>query len=297
MGMYAQGEIAHLCRLALPRLGIVTNVGPTHLERLGSLEAIAATKAELVEALPVDGVAILNGDDERVLAMSGRSAARVFTYGLTPGLDLWASDIISKGLNGISCTFHYRAESVGIDTPLLGKHSVYAALAAAAAGLALNLTWDEIGSGLRSIPNRLRLVVRQAANGAQIIDDSYNASPSSMLAALDLLEEMNGRHVAVLGDMLELGSFEQEGHRLVGRRVAQVAALLIAVGRRAQIIGEEALRMGMDKGRVFFAGDNAQAVQIARRLVQAGDVVLVKGSRGMKMEEIVTELQPAAEQQ
>ena len=290
MGMYTTGEIAHLCRLARPRCGVVTNVGPVHLERLGSIEAIAAAKSELVQALPAGGVALLNGDDPLVRSMAGKTQARVFTFGLTPGLDLWASDVESRGLAGIGFRLHYSGESHAIHAALLGKHSVRTALAAAAAGLVMGLTWDEIAAGMSSVPQQLRLVVVAAANGATLIDDTYNSSPASCLAALDLLGELDGRHVACLGDMLELGAYEAEGHRLVGQRVAQVAQRFVAVGQRGRLIGEEALRRGMPDGQVHFAGSNAEAVEILQRLTQAGDYVLLKGSRGMRMEEIVRAL-------
>ncbi len=290
MGMYTTGEIAHLCRLARPRCGVVTNVGPVHLERLGSIEAIAAAKSELVQALPANGVALLNGDDPLVRAMADKTQAHVFTFGVTPGLDLWASDVESRGLDGIGFRLHYGGESHAIRTDLLGRHSVQTALAAAAAGLVMGLTWKEIAVGMSSVPQQLRLVVVAAANGATLVDDTYNSSPASCLAALDLLAELGGRHVAVLGDMLELGAYEDEGHRLVGQRVARVAQGLVAVGQRGRLIGEEALRQGMPGEQVFFAGSNAEAVEILRRLTQAGDYVLLKGSRGMKMEEIVRAL-------
>lgn len=290
MGMYTTGEIAHLCRLARPRCGVVTNVGPVHLERLGSIEAIAAAKSELVQALPANGVALLNGDDRLVRAMADKTQAHVFTFGLTPGLDLWASDVESRGLDGIDFRLHYGGESRAIHAALLGRHSVQTALAAAAAGLVMGLTWNEIAAGMSSVPQQLRLVVVAAANGATLVDDTYNSSPVSCLAALDLLAELGGRHVAVLGDMLELGVYEDEGHRLVGQRVARVAQALVAVGRRGRLIGEAALRQGMPGDQVFFASRNAEAVEILRRLTQAGDYVLLKGSRGMKMEEIVRAL-------
>jgi UDP-N-acetylmuramoyl-tripeptide--D-alanyl-D-alanine ligase len=287
MGMYGRGEIAHLCSLAAPQIGVVTNVGPTHLERLGSIEGIAEAKSELVRALPADGIAILNGDDARVRAMKDRGVARVTMYGLTPGLDVWASHVESHGLEGVSFRIHWGGKSVAVRTHLPGSHNVYTALAASAAGLALGLTLEEVAARLRQAPNSARLVVVTAASGATLIDDSYNASPASVVAALDLLAEMKGRRVAVLGDMLELGSYEEEGHRLVGRRVGEVADLLVAVGQRGHIIGEEALRQGMAESKVLFAAGTFDAAAFIGEHTGAGDYILVKGSRGMRMEEIV----------
>jgi UDP-N-acetylmuramoyl-tripeptide--D-alanyl-D-alanine ligase len=290
MGMYARGEVASLCRLARPRLGVVTNVGPTHLERLGSLDAIAEAKSELVDALPEDGAAILNADDERVWNMRQRCRARVFSYGLTEGLDLWASRVVGHGLSGISFRLHHGGASVDVQSPLLGRHSVQTALAGAAVGLVMGVSLADAAVGLTQSPSRLRLVVTPAANGATILDDSYNASPASVTAALDLLSDLDGRHVAVLGDMLELGPYEQEGHRLVGRRAAAVADLLVALGERGRIVGEEALRSGMPADRVVFVANRDEAVSAVRRFTGTGDFVLVKGSRGMKMEDIVKAL-------
>jgi len=290
MGMYARGEIRRLCQIARPRLGVITNVGPTHLERLGTIEAIAQAKAELVESLPPDGFAILNGDDPRVRQMATRTPATVFIYGQEHNFDLWAEEVSSHGLEGISLRLHYGREAISLQVPLLGAQSVHTVLAAAAVGLIEGLTWEEIVSGLRNVPEQLRLLVVPGRNGATLIDDTYNSSPTSALAALNLLAEMPGRHLAVLGDMLELGSYEAEGHRLVGRRATEVAAALVAVGPRGRLIGEEARAVGMPPEAVHCAADNAAAVALLQGLLQPGDFVLIKGSRGMAMEAIVNAL-------
>jgi UDP-N-acetylmuramoyl-tripeptide--D-alanyl-D-alanine ligase len=290
MGMYTRGEIRLLCQIARPRLGVITNVGPTHLERLGTIEAIAQAKAELVESLPPDGFAILNGDDPRVRQMATRTPATVFIYGQEHNFDLWAEEVSSHGLEGLSLRLRYSRETISLQVPLLGAHSVHTVLAATAVGLIEGLTWEEIVSGLRHIPEQLRLLVVPGQNAATIIDDTYNSSPASALAALNLLAEMPGRHLAVLGDMLELGSYEVEGHRLVGRRAAEVAAALVAVGPRGRLIGEEARAVGMPPEAVHFAADNAAAIALLQDLLQPGDFVLIKGSRGMAMEAIVNAL-------
>ncbi|MGQ9584036.1 MAG: UDP-N-acetylmuramoyl-tripeptide--D-alanyl-D-alanine ligase [Anaerolineae bacterium] len=290
MGMYQIGEIARLAEIARPSVGVVTNVGPSHLERLGSLERIAQAKAELVEALPPEGVAILNSDDPLVRPMAERTPARVFFYGLSPEADLWADAIQSFGLEGIRFRFHYRGEVIHVKVPLLGRHSVHTALRAAAVGLVEALTWEEIVSGLQDVSAQLRLVAVPGPNGSRILDDTYNASPASNLAALNLLEELEGRRIAVLGDMLELGEFEVEGHCKVGRRAADVVAKLLTVGPRARIIGEEALRSGMQAQDVQSVSNNEEAIQVLLEWVQPGDVILVKGSRGMRMEQIVMAL-------
>jgi len=290
MGMYALGEIAELASIARPYIGVVTKVSHTHLERLGTIERIAQAKAELVEALPADGVAILNGDDPLIRPMAAKTKARVLYYGLDPSCDLWASDVESHGLEGIRFLVHHRGQSIRVQFPSLGRHNVYTALAAAAVGLVEGQTWAEIVAGLRGLSVQVRLFAVPGIKGTTIIDDTYNSSPTSSLAALNLLDELKGRKIAVLGDMLELGSFEEEGHRIVGRKVAEVVAKLIAVGPRGRIIGEEALRSDMKKEDVFFVADNAQAIEHLNRFLAPGDMILVKGSRGMRMEEIVAAL-------
>jgi UDP-N-acetylmuramoyl-tripeptide--D-alanyl-D-alanine ligase len=287
MGTYGLGEIRLLCDLAKPKIGVVTNVGPTHLERLGSMDRIAEAKAELVNCLPPDGHAVLNGDDPRVRAMADQTPAHVFLYGQEPGFDLWADEIESHGLEGIRLRLHRGRDSAYLQVPLLGEHSVHTVLAAAAVGCIEGLTWGEISMGLHLVPDQLRLVVVPGANGATVIDDTYNSSPASALAALNLLAQMDGRKVAVLGDMMELGAYEDDGHKLVGRRAAAVASILVTVGERGLLIAQEALTSGLPREAVVSARDNAEAIQALCRLLTLGDFVLVKGSRGMKMEEIV----------
>ena len=291
MGMYDLGEIAHLASIAQPEIGVVTNVGPTHLERLGKIERIAQAKAELVQALPPDGLAILNGDDPRVRAMGTLTKAEdILYYGVDPSNDLWASDVETRGLEGLRLRFHFRDRSVYARLPLLGRHSVHGALAATAVGLSQELDWDEIISGLRDESARIRLMVVPGIGGATILDDTYNASPASTVAALNLLAEMPGRKVAVLGGMLELGHREEEGHRLVGRRAAEVVSLLVTVGELGRVIAEEAAAAGMFPSAVHVAGSNDEAVTILQQVLTAEDFVLVKGSRSVAMESIVAEL-------
>lgn len=296
MGMYALGEIAQLCAISRPHVGVVTNVGPSHLERLGTIERIAQAKAELVQALPPapEGVAVLNHDDPLVRAMADQTQARVFFYGLTPDCDLWADEIESAGLQGIRFRFHHRGETLHVKVPLLGRHSVHTALRAAAVGLVEGLSWDEIISGLQDVSGQLRLVVVQGIRGTTLIDDTYNASPASTIAALNLLADLtpegDGRRIAVLGDMLELGSYEEEGHIIVGRRAADVVQKLITVGRRAHLIGQEAIASGLDPSDVTIVDTNEEALATLRDIVHNGDIILVKGSRAQHMEQIVNAL-------
>jgi UDP-N-acetylmuramoyl-tripeptide--D-alanyl-D-alanine ligase len=291
MGTFGPGEITLLTQLARPHIGIVTNIGPSHLERMGSIDVIAQAKSELVQALPGEGYAILNIDDQRVRDMAGQTAARPFFYGLDPAADLWADAIESRGLEGIAFRAHHAGEAVVLKLPLLGRHSVHTALAATAAGLLLGLGWDAIVAGLRDESAQLRLLAVPGVGGATLIDDTYNASPASSLAALNLLADLDGRRIVTLGDMLELGSFEEEAHRMVGRRVAEVADILIVVGRRARWIAEEAAGCGMPHDQILMAATNDEVIQLLHDMLRQGDYVLVKGSRGVAMEGIVAALQ------
>ncbi|MGD2147648.1 MAG: UDP-N-acetylmuramoyl-tripeptide--D-alanyl-D-alanine ligase [Anaerolineae bacterium] len=294
MGMYDVGEIADLARMGLPHVGVVTIIGPVHLERAGSFERIVAAKRELVEALPPapEGVAILNYDDQNVRGMADATEARVFFYGLSPQADLWADQIEGLGLDGIRFRLHHGTETLYVKVPLLGRHSVHTALRATAVGLNEGLTWQEIIEGLRGVEpsDQLRLVAVEGPDGATILDDTYNASPASTIAALNLLDELEGRKIAVLGDMLELGHYEQEGHEKVGMRALDVADVLVTVGALGRIIGEVALRWGMPADQVYMLKDCEEAVDLLKGLVRGSDVVLVKGSRAMQMEEIVSAL-------
>lgn len=292
---YVFGELERLCSVAKPRIGLVLNVSHSHLGRMGSLENIARNKSELVRSLPSaakGGIAILNGDDVRVKAMAELTTARSFFYGLRDSFDLWANEIESFGLEGIAFTAHYQGETRRLRLPILGKHSVHTALAAAAVGLLCGLSWDEIEAGLMDRSALVRLLVLPGINGSTIIDDSYNASAVSTVAALDLLDDtkVTGRKIAVLGDMLELGSFEDEAHRIVGRRAAMVVDKLVVVGPLAQIIGHESLLHGLSDEQILFAGSKAEVVEWLKNELKPGDHLLVKASRGAGLEEIVEQV-------
>ena len=297
MGMYALGEIALLCDIARPQTGVVTNVGPVHLERLGSIDRVAQAKEELVASLPEAGLAVLNGDDARVRAMGARAHCRVLTYGLGQDCDVRAEAVESQGLDGVRYAVRAPAllgEHAGmttLSTSMLGQPAVLSSLAAVAVGLDEGLDWGEIQAGLHAVGRGLRLVLIPGILGTTILDDTYNASPASTIAALGVLGQSSGRRIAVLGDMLELGSHELEGHTEVGRSVATLADLLIAVGQRARHIAQGAIDAGMARRCVYISADAESAIPVAKQALQAGDTLLVKGSRGMAMERIVTALE------
>jgi UDP-N-acetylmuramoyl-tripeptide--D-alanyl-D-alanine ligase len=299
MGFYVPGEVTFLCDIANPSVGVVTNIGTVHAERAGSREVIAEGKSELVQALPSEGTAILNYDDALVKGMSAKSKANILFYGLSPEADLYADRIIGLGLNGLELTFHYKGEAIPAKLPLIGQHSVYTALRAAAVGLTFGLTWNEIIAGLKQADAQLRLTAIQLPNGATILDDSYNAAPESTCAALDLLNEVTReghpvRHVAVLGEMYELGQYEEAGHTLVGRHAVETCDVLIGVGDRSKIITETALKSGMDAKRVVWMADVPQTIEYLREILMENDVVLVKGSHGLRMDRITWALEKDA---
>lgn len=293
MGFYIPGEIELLCKIANPRIGVVTNIGTVHAERAGDIETIARGKSELVQALPAkpEGLAVLNHDDPRVLKMAAQTSARVTTYGITPEADLWADEICTKGLSGICFTAHFEGKSYSIVSELLGKHSVYNLLSAIAVALEVGFNWDEIEQALRSQEMVQRVRVFTSHTGALIIDDSYNASPTSTIAALELLDELEGSKVAVLGDMLELGQYETQGHEQVGRKAARVAKKIILVGPRSILTRNAILDTGFPEENVRWFANSEEAADYLQFDLRAGQTVLVKGSHGMKMEKIITTLE------
>ena len=296
MGFYVPGEIRFLCDIALPQVGVITNIGTVHAERAGSIEAIARGKAELVESLPAapEGVAILNLDDPRVQPMSSLTQARIFYYGLDSQADLWADGIEGLGLDGIRLRLHFRKETIHLRAPLLGRHSAHTILRAAAVGLVEGLTWQEIVDGLRSEHTQLRLVTVRTSNGALILDDTYNASPESTIAALNLLDELEGRKIAILGDMLELGQYERRGHLMVGARAAEVVDELITIGERAKIIAQAARQAGLGPEKVTEFEDALEAIPLISHRLTSQDIVLIKGSHGMRLDRIVSALEESA---
>jgi len=293
MGFYVPGEIDFLCDLALPKVGVVTNVGTVHAERAGTIDDIARGKSELVKSLPSapDGLAILNYDDPLVREMANLTEAQVFSYGLTPEADLWADQVVGLGLDGIRFRLHFRNEVIHLRVPLIGRHSVHTALRAAAVGLNDGLSWQGIVDGLQSGKTQLRLVAVRSESGAIILDDTYNASPESTLAALNLLDDLDGKKIAVLGDMLELGQYEKQGHEMVGARVAEVVDELVTIGERAKWIAAAAAQANMPMDRITEFASSEDSIDYLKGHLNSNDVVLVKGSRGMQMEIIVAALE------
>lgn len=291
MGFYVPGEIAFLCEIARPQIGVITNIGTVHAERAGDQETIARGKAELIQSLPANGVAILNADDPLVRPMGKLTQARVLYYGMDSSSELWADRVEGLGLEGIRFRLHFHGEQLYLRVPMIGRHSVQTALRAAAVGLADGLSWDEIITGLRSTSVQLRLIAVRSESGALLLDDTYNASPESMMAALNLLEEMDGRKMAVLGDMLELGQYEQHGHELVGVRTAEVVEELVTLGERSRMIASAACGAGLPASRITVLETVEQVIEFLRQRLTDKDVVLIKGSHSLRMDRIVAALE------
>lgn len=286
MGMRGLGQIAELAAIAEPDIGVVTNVGKSHIELLGSQDNIARAKSELVRALSEDGVAILNQDDSYVAAMADLCRGKVVGYGIESNAAIRASRVVcsEKGLRFACRCFD---QVMYIHMPLIGSHNVYNALAAIAVGRVLGLTEHQLQKGLseyRGMPMRQELI---HLGEYTFINDAYNANPASMSEALKSLALLTkGRKIAVLGGMLELGDWTVREHEKIGAEAAELGLdALITMGSPASYIADAARKNGL--GAVYTAQDHAGAADCLRQIIQPGDTVLLKGSRGFAMEKIL----------
>ncbi|MBW2276780.1 MAG: UDP-N-acetylmuramoyl-tripeptide--D-alanyl-D-alanine ligase [Deltaproteobacteria bacterium] len=298
LGCSGFGEIELLTRLSEPSIGLVTNVGPAHLEQLGDLDGVARAKGELFSGLSEKAIAVVNLDDPRVAAMPRRPVKRL-TFGHGADTDVRLVDRRTDGIVGQSLVLEIAGRRIAARLGLLGIHNSANALAAAAAAVALGLTGAEIVEGLAAAqPVAGRLDPRVGPRDALVIDDTYNANPASTGAALEVLTEVasSGRRIAVLGDMLELGNASQRAHLEIGARAARrELALLVTVGEMGQSIGRGALEAGLPPELHRHAADHDHAAQIVRERLDKGMAVLVKGSRGMRMEKVVIALTEGAD--
>jgi UDP-N-acetylmuramoyl-tripeptide--D-alanyl-D-alanine ligase len=300
MSMYTVGEIARLAEIASPEVGVVLAVHPTHLERAGSLDHIALAKSELPRALPADGLAVLNADDARVAAMRSVTHAAVITFGLESAADVRADEVVSLGLAGTEFTLHAPWGSRRIVSATPGRHLVPHALAAAAVAERFGVPLDEVAAALAAGSHAAhRMDVLDAASGARLVDDTYNASPVSVAAALDFLAETpipsGGRRLAVLGDMLELGPDEERLHREIGDRAARAADGLVMVGERGRWIADAARAAGAERVHLAEDADEAAAVLERELAPRIGDLVLLKASRGIGLDRTVDLLRAGGE--
>ena len=292
MSMYTPGEIARLAEIARPEIGVVLSVHPAHLERAGSIDRIAQAKAELPAALPADGLAVLNADDGRVAAMRGVTPAEVRTFGLGPAADVRADEVVSLGLGGTEFTIHAPWGRRRVTSATPGRHLVPHALAAAAVAERLGIGLDDVAEALAAGSHaEHRMSVVEAASGAILVDDTYNASPVSVGAALGFLAETpvadGRRRIAVLGDMLELGPDEERLHNEIGAQAARSADAIVAVGQRGRWLAEGARAAGA--AQVAMADDAEEAASVLEHELapSVGDLVLLKASRGIGLERTV----------
>lgn len=293
LGARGIGHIRHLAEVAPPRIGVVLNVGSAHLGEFGSRAAIATAKGELVEALPADGVAVLNADDPLVAGMAVRTRARVVTFGESAGADVRASDVTSDELGRAAFVLHAGGGAAPVQLRYAGAHHVANALAAAAVALAAGMALPEVADGLgAAVPaSRWRMELTERADGVLVINDAYNANPESMSAALRTLAAVAGaragRSVAVLGEMAELGAAEQAAHEAIGRLAASLGvARVIAVGDAARPIQQAAALEGSWHGEARWVPDADAAIRTLATGLRAGDVVLVKASRAASLERV-----------
>lgn len=299
-GAYAFGELTLLAEIAKPKVGVVTNIFPVHLERMGTIENIAKTKQELVEAIPADGFVVLNHDDPRVRAMSTVSKARVITYGVHEPADIHAWDVASEGLKGTSFWVSIDGEDTFLRVPFVGGPGLQIAIVALAVGHGFGMHVSEMLLGLRDPSIQVRLMFVPGPNGSQLIDDTYNASTPSVLAALGLLAEMPAkRKIAVLGEMRELGGHAEEGHRIIGGRAGDVVDMLVTFGKLTHYTVDEA--RGIERPanrpltiREFGLDERDELTAFLQQELREGDVVLMKGANGLHMETIVSELRSDA---
>jgi UDP-N-acetylmuramoyl-tripeptide--D-alanyl-D-alanine ligase len=291
MGMSEPGEIDRLAELARPQIGIITNAFSAHLESMGSVEAVAAAKGELFRRLPVGGTALFNADDNLVAALPSPPGVARLSFGLAKG-EISAIGIKSEGTVGQSFVLHLPEEELPVRMKCFGRHNVYNALAAAAAAVALGVKPQQIRAGLELfVPYDKRFKLEEV-NGIVLIDDSYNANPASMEAALVTVRDLKQgqRAIAVLGDMLELGAGAGQAHTSIGRLAASCVDHVIAIGAMAETVTAGAVAGGLSFDHVTAASDHVAVIAELRRLVRKGDYIIVKGSRGMRMETVAAAL-------
>lgn len=296
MGMSAKGEIELLARLARPDIGVYTNIQAVHLEFFESIDGIAAAKRELLENMNEGGSIVVNADDARVVAIARGFAGRIVTYGIENEADYRATQIRERGLLGTS--FRLVAEGLERDFELAlpGRHNLENALAAVATARLARVSWEGIEKGLSgSRPAGHRGVV-VPWRGATLYDDTYNSNPFALGRALELLAaaDCEGRRIAVLGDMLELGAEEERFHREAGRAIPKGVELLVAVGPRSAAIADGAREAGMPAARIAHFEDAASATPHVRAIVRPGDLVLLKASRGIGLDRIVSAMEEDA---
>ena len=294
MGMSAKGEIRRLAEIAEPNEGVITNVNPVHLEFFESIEGIAEAKAELLAGLVEPRVAYLNNDDPRVRAMADRFTGKVVSYGIASDATFHAHRLRDLGLGGSGFTVRNAGSDTDFILPLLGQHNVANAVAAIAVGIQHGIPWAEVRSAIAGIrAEKKRGEVVKFQEGFDVIDDSYNSNPAALTEMIRFLGKLDGykRKIVVAGEMLELGPTSAELHRSCGGEAVRAgAALIVGVQGEARSVLEGAREAGAEDERLKFAANAAEAGALLAGFVQRGDVVLIKGSRGVKLEQVVSAL-------
>ncbi len=287
IGMSAPGEIAQLAGLVEPTMGVITNVGPAHLELFTDIEEIAEAKGELVDSLSEKGTVILNRDDDRVWAMAGRVKGNLISFGIRRKADFQATEI--RCLPDGRSEFTLNGE-VRIKLPLLGYVNIYNAVAAAGACSLFRLDLSVVKEGLESFKGPAMRMQILSLGKVKVINDAYNANPESMKMALQFLSGLHtgGRKIAVLGDMLELGKWGKRMHRELGKLAATSCQVLVTAGKLSQELAEEATASGMKD--VFICRNSEEAGKKLAEIIELGDTILIKGSRAMRMEEVINVL-------
>ncbi len=299
MGVDAEGQTTRLCEIATPTIGVITNIGPDHLEFFGSLEGSARGKAEMLSALPNDGTIVLNADDEFFPYLRARVHCEMVSFGFGEQAQFRASDVERIGaLTTFRAHVPDQKHAHRVSLKVHGQHNVLNAMSAVAVGRVLGLSMEKIKAGLAGFrPVGMRSQIRRV-QGFTIIEDCYNANPASMKAALDLLMEM-GKHkqtIAVLGDMLELGLDAEELHQEVGAYVsAQGVTKLVACGSLGKEFAHGARSKGMSPGAVIEVSGANEASIVLADIAQPGDVILLKASRGMRLEQVLQHFPPPKE--
>jgi len=292
MGMSARGEIARLAEIARPNIGLVTNVGAGHLENFDGLSGVARAKGELFISLPADGVALINADDPEVNILPVANSVRRVLFGTNREADVRADKIIVHN-GSVSFQLVIAGAARRVVLPLPGRHNVINALAAAAAATVIGVGLQSIAVGLEAFqpcPGRMELI--ELPGDVVVLEDSYNANPLSLRAALDALHDLGspGRRIAVLADMLELGPSAPELHQQIGAIIPERADWLFTYGKLAEDIASGAREAGLDDHKIFSATDQDELIVHLLELLKAGDRVLIKGSRGMRMEKVTAAL-------
>ncbi len=289
MGMSGFGEISRLTNIAQPQIAVITNIGVSHIEKLGSQQGILKAKLEILEGLKPGGLVVLNGDDPLLRELKGKLNLKTVYYGLNSGIDYNAQDYESLGEAGTQFNIKLGSKTYKVAIPVPGIHNVYNALAAIAVGIEMNIPMNVIVDGIAEYsPGNMRQNII-TYNGMKIINDAYNASPQSMQAAINVLEELcsKTRGIAVLGDMLEMGTMSEELHYSVGSFIKDKKIdYLITVGKDSKNITQAVADSGNQTIKLQHFDNNNEALKYILSVISQGDFILIKGSRGMKMEQI-----------